>query len=108
MAKTKTDWVKASPKDVEKKIIELAKQGITAEKIGLKLRDELGIPKTRLLGIKIKAVLERENLWKNPEIHNIEMKKEKIEKHFEKNKHDYKSQREIVRLVSRLNKLKNQ
>ena len=50
----KTDWMKSKPADLEKKVIELAKQGLSAEKIGLKLRDELGIPTLKVFKLKIK------------------------------------------------------
>ena len=52
----KADWTKFKPVEVEKIIVDLARQGIAPEKIGLILRDQHGIPKAKLLGIKIKEI----------------------------------------------------
>ncbi|PIN89109.1 hypothetical protein COU60_04545 [Candidatus Pacearchaeota archaeon CG10_big_fil_rev_8_21_14_0_10_34_76] len=108
MAETKTtEWVKMKPSDIEKKVIELAKQGISAEKIGLKLRDEHGIPKVKLFNLKIKKILEKENLWQNPETKNVEKKLERLKKHSVKHIHDYPAKRSLVKNVPKLSKLKN-
>ena len=107
MTKSKTDWVKLSPKDIEKKVIELAKQGNSPEKIGLILRDQHGVPKLKLFNLKVKKILEKENLWQNPEEKNITNKIDKLKKHFEKNKHDYYAKRSIVKNVSKIRKIKN-
>ena len=53
MAKEKTDWIKMKPEEITKKIVELGKQGIQPEKIGLILRDEYGIPKVKMFGKKL-------------------------------------------------------
>ena len=102
----KTDWMKSKPADLEKKVIELAKQGLSAEKIGLKLRDELGIPTLKVFKLKIKKILEAENLWQDPEIRNLNNKIDIFNKHSQKNIHDYKAKRSSVKTLSRLNKLK--
>ncbi len=102
----KTDWMKSKPADLEKKVIELAKQGLSAEKIGLKLRDELGIPSLKVFKLKVKKILETENLWEDPETKNLGNKIENLKKHSEKNIHDYKAKRSAVKALSRLNKLK--
>lgn len=106
MADQQSGWVKTTPVEIEKKVIDLAKQGISPEKIGLKLRDEQGIPKVKVLGLQIKKILKENNLWEDPEIKNIEKKLELLGKHSKTNIHDYKAKRSIVKYNSRLNKLK--
>ncbi|MDP4039028.1 MAG: hypothetical protein Q8P57_00385 [Candidatus Pacearchaeota archaeon] len=102
--KTKSERLK--PEEVEKKVIELGKQGIPPEKIGLILRDQHGVPKAKLFGKKICKILEENNIESNSEQKNIEKKVEILKKHFEKNKHDYTAQRTIIKYASKIRKLK--
>jgi len=102
----KADWTKIKPQDVEKLIVDLGKQGIPHEKIGLILRDQHGIPKVKLLGLKIKKVLLKNNIDLDSEKKNIINKIEGLKKHSEKNKHDYTAIRKAVMYNSILNKRK--
>ncbi len=102
MTETKASWVTAKPQEIKEKIIELAKQGTSPEKIGLILRDQHGIPKARLLGIRIKHVLEEASSWKDPEIENKKIKIEKLGKHAEKHKHDYTAKRTLSKETANL------
>ena len=45
----KASWVKLKPNEIEEIIIKLAKQGHSSAKIGTVLRDQYGIPSTRVL-----------------------------------------------------------
>ncbi len=106
MAETKASWMTLKPEEIKARIIELAKQGISAEKIGLVLRDEQGIPKAKLLGIRIKKVLHEKNMWNSPETANITKKIETLSKHSSLHKHDYKGKRTLVRCSAQINTLK--
>jgi small subunit ribosomal protein S15 len=108
MSETKASWVTAKPEEIKKRIIELAEQGKTAEKIGLILRDQDGIPKVKLLGIKIGMVLKENKLWSDPETVNVEKRIENMTKHAQKHKHDYKTMRTLVKRTARLKKLKEE
>lgn len=105
MTETKSSWVTAKPAEIRSKIVELAKQGMAPEKIGLVLRDQHGIPKAKLLGLKISKVLKEEKLWNDYEKANLEKKIEKLTKHSTKNSHDYKSIRVLVKKSAQLNTL---
>ena len=105
MAETKASWVTAKPEDVKSKIIELAKQGMTSEKIGLVLRDQHGIPRAKLLGVRVKAVLLEAGLWQDGEHVALSAKVDKLSKHVAKHKHDYKGERSLVRNTVRVKKL---
>jgi small subunit ribosomal protein S15 len=96
---------KMKPADVEKKVIELGKQGIPAEKIGLVLRDKHGIPKAKMLGKKIGQILRENNLYENSEKRNLNKKIETLGKHMEKNKHDFSAKRSLTTSTGRLNRL---
>lgn len=97
MSETKTSWVTAKPEEIKKHIEELAKKGMSAEKIGLVLRDQHGIPKAKVLGIKIGKILRESKLWKDGEAENRGKKIERVTKHAAHHKHDYKAIRSLTR-----------
>ena len=104
--KQKTSWVKVTPKELEKIVVKLAKEGVPPEKIGLILRDEHGIPKAKLLGKKINQILKENDIQINSELENITKKVDKLKKHSEKHKHDYSAKLSIMKSSGRINKLK--
>ncbi len=97
--------VKLSDKDFDKKVLDLAKSGLTSEKIGEKLRRE-GIH-TQEHNKKISKILKENNVYVNPDLKNVNDKLKRIQIHFEKNKQDKRSMREKDRIVSQLRKLNN-
>ena len=97
MSETKASWVTAKPEEVKAKILELAKQGMPSEKIGLFLRDQQGIPKSKLLGIKISKVLKEAKSYNDSETINTQKKVEILQKHSAKHKHDYKAARSLTK-----------
>ncbi|MBT4135408.1 30S ribosomal protein S15 [archaeon] len=97
-------WLKYTEKEVKEIIIKLAKKGLTAEKIGLNLRDQYGIPNVKLYNIKIKKVLEEENLFVEPTNKNLKEKLDKIINHFKKNKQDKKTGRALIITKAKLKK----
>jgi ribosomal protein S15P/S13E len=109
MAKEEDAKKPAKPKklgktEIKEKIVELAKKGATAEKIGLELK-KLGIKKTDYPK-KISQILRDEKLYNDPELQNVQKKLEKIKKHFETNKQDKRAKRESSRYHSKLRKIK--
>lgn len=101
----KQENIKMNIKEVEKIIVDLAKQGNSSERIGLILRDQHGIPKARTLGIKVGSIMEKNGFAKNNDKKNIVAKIENLGKHFKKNKHDYTAQRKAVMYASRVKKM---
>jgi len=95
---------KISQKEFEKKVIELAKEGLTSEKIGETLRKQNIHP--RDYNIKISKILKEKEKYINPDLKNLEEKLEKIKKHLEKNKQDKRAEREKSRIFSHIRKLK--
>lgn len=95
---------RVSESEFDKKVLELAEQGLTSEKIGESLR-KLGIhPKEH--NKRISKILKGSGNYINPDLKNIEAKLEKVKKHFEKNRQDRKSMREKERIFSHLRKTK--
>jgi len=97
-------WLKYTKEEVEAIILKLANKGMTTEKIGLVLRDQYGIPKVKILGIKIKEVLKERANFEEPTILNLRRRIEKIEEHYKKNKGDKKAERSLIITKSRLKK----
>jgi len=88
----------------EKKVLELAGKGLTAEKIGETLRKEEIHPKD--FEKKIGKILKENNRYINPDLKNVEEKLEKIKTHYQKNKQDKRAKREKDRVFAQVRKLK--
>lgn len=87
-------WLKYTEDEVKAIIIKLANKGNTAEKIGLILRDQYGIPRVKLYNLKIKGVLAEK--YQDPNVINLKKKVLKIEEHNQKFKHDEKAKRSLT------------
>lgn len=98
----KPTWLKYTKAEVEAIILKLAGKGLTAEKIGLTLRDQYGIPSVKLYNIKIKQVLA--DKFVEPTNTNLENKLNKIIEHFKKNKQDKKTGRALMITKAKLKK----
>lgn len=93
---------KLSQADFEKKVVELADKGLTAEKIGEELKKQ-GVH-SKEYDKKISKILG--DKFVSPDLKNVESKLERIKKHFEKNKQDKRAMREKDRVFAQLRKLK--
>lgn len=100
MEKTK----KLTQEEFEKEVVKLAKQGITSEKIGQKLKEE-GIH-AKNFKIKVSQILIKNKIYTQPDLKNVEEKLEAIKKHNEKFPQDKRSKREKDRVFAQLRKLK--
>ncbi len=88
-------------KEYGEKIVELAKKGLTAEKIGEALRHEGIHPKEHG---KISRILKEKEIYQQPDVKNIREKLERITKHRERNAQDKRAMRERERIFSLLRK----
>ncbi len=95
---------KITTAEFEKKVSELAKKGLTAEKIGEQLKKQGIHPKE--FNRKISVILKEKNLYENPDLKNIEKKLERVKGHYEKNKQDKRAMREKDRIFSQMRKMK--
>jgi len=96
---TKTD------NEVEGKVLELAKKGLTSEKIGLELKKQ-GIFVKKATGKRISHLLKEKGIEMNPDLINLSRNVEKLKKHLSIHKHDFKAKRSILIKEANLNKLK--
>ncbi|MDD5012179.1 MAG: hypothetical protein PHQ66_00825 [Candidatus Nanoarchaeia archaeon] len=93
---------KLSQEDFEKKVLELSETGLTAEKIGEKLRRE-GVHSAEF-SKKISKILGGK--YVSPDLKNIEVKLTKLQEHFKKNKGDKRAMRDKERVAAKLRRLK--
>jgi ribosomal protein S15P/S13E len=102
--KKKTETKKLSESEFEKKVIELANQGLTSEKIGEELRKK-GIH-TKEYSRKISKILKEKGIYVSPDLKNVESKLGRINSHYQKNKQDKRAKREKDRVFSQIRKIK--
>ena len=104
MQKEKPLWLKIKIEEVKELALDLSKKGMTPEKIGLVLRDQYGIPTTRVFGKKLSQLLnENKELV---DLKNLKKKYEKQKIHSAKNKQDKVAQRTTNKTEGKINKLK--
>jgi ribosomal protein S15P/S13E len=94
---------KLSAEEYEKRVIELAKSGLTSEKIGEQLRKEGIHPKEH--GKKISKILKDKELYVNSDLKNVKAKLENLDKHFQSNKQDKRALKDKERIHGKFRKL---
>jgi ribosomal protein S15P/S13E len=100
--KTEKKVKRKTAEEFEKRVIELAESGLTAEKIGETLRKE-GIH-SQEYGKKISKILGHR--YVQPDEKNIQKKLENLEKHSTKNKNDKRAMRDKQRVSATLRRLR--
>ena len=103
--KTEIKTKKISEKDFEKEVIELAKKGLTSEKIGQELKKKEIHSKD--YEKKISKILKANGIIIITDLKNVELKLEKIKKHLKENKQDKRAIREKDRIFSQVKKIKD-
>lgn len=94
---SKPGWIKMKADELEKIVVDLAKEGKSPAEIGLILRDKHGVPKAKLLGKKISAILEEKGVAYSSDKQMVEKNVEKLKGHLKKNKHDYSASRALTK-----------
>jgi small subunit ribosomal protein S15 len=89
-------WLTYTEEEVKAIILKLAEKGLTAERIGLVLRDQYGIPKVKIYNLKISKVLKEKDKYTDPDIKNLNKKLEKVIAHYKKNKQDKRAERSLI------------
>ncbi len=102
------EWSALRPREVEAKIIELAKAGKSTSEIGMILRDQYAVPDVKIAtGKKISQILKENNLL--PEIpedlRNLMKRALKIRNHLEKHKKDFTNKRNLQLTESKIRRL---
>jgi len=106
----KKSWIRYSNKEIEALIVKLSKQGESASKIGLILRDSYGVPSVReVLNKKVvKVLIDNKREQELPEDLIALIKKDiKLIKHLETNKKDMGAKRGSQLTESKIRRLSN-
>ena len=98
----KPTWVKMKEPELKKVIAELA-QKHSPSQVGIILRDQYGVPTTRVYGKKLKSYLEELGINRNEDVENAEKKITRIKEHLKQNITDKKSKHKLQKAQSRLN-----
>ncbi len=94
---------KLTEKEIEEKVLELAKSGLTNEKIGLELKKQSIKPSDYKK--KISQILKESNIQMSPDIENIKKSLDKLKKHSLIHKQDKTSGRSLAIKTSKIRKL---
>jgi len=98
----KPSWLKLSEEEMEKIIVDLSSKHSPAQ-IGLILRDQYGVPTTKVYGKKLSEYLEKAGIKTNTELENAKKKFEKMKEHLSLNKQDKRSKHKFQKAQSHLN-----
>jgi small subunit ribosomal protein S15 len=101
-------WSSLNPREVESRILELAKTGKSTGEIGLILRDQYAVPDIKLAtGKKITKILEANNIKSDiPEdLRNLIRTALQLKKHLDIHKRDIKNKRNLQLTESKIRRL---
>ncbi len=98
-------WLKLTEEELKKIIAELAQKHPPAM-IGLVLRDQYGVPTTKVYGKKLAEYLKELKIEYKKDLENVEKKTEKIKEHMKKHITDKKAKHKLQKSQSRVNSMK--
>ncbi|MFH1237885.1 MAG: hypothetical protein ABIH79_02265 [archaeon] len=98
----KPTWIKMKEPELKKIIAELAEKH-SPSKVGLILRDQYGIPTTKVFGKKLKAYLKEVGIKTNEDLENARKKVETLKEHLKSNITDRSAKHKLQKAQSRLN-----
>ena len=101
----KPTWVKMKEPELKKVILELSEKYAPSQ-IGLVLRDQYGIPTTKVFGKKLKAYLKELGIERNEDLENAEKKVDRMKEHLKNNITDRSAKHKLQHVQSRLNIIK--
>jgi len=108
LKRTVPSWVVLKPTEVEMLVAKMAKEGFSASKIGLTLRDKYGLPDVKAMcGKTITKLLKEKNVLPElPEdITALIKKSAAVQKHLEENRHDQTAKRGLTLTESKIKRL---
>ena len=95
-------WVKMKEPELKKVIAALSLKN-SPSKIGMILRDQYGIPTTRVFGKKLKEYLTELDIHVNEDLENAEKKVINLKEHLKDNITDRSAKHKLQKAQSRLN-----
>lgn len=101
-------WVGLLPREIEKKVVEMAKDGVQPAKIGLVLRDQHGVPNVKeATGKTVTAIIEESgNAPSTPQdLVNLVRRAIDLQEHLKQNRKDLHNTRGLELIEARIRKL---
>lgn len=98
----KPTWVKMKEPELKSVILELSEKYAPSQ-IGIILRDQYGIPTTKVFGKKLKEYLKELGIEKNEDLENAQKKVDNLKEHLKNNITDRKAKHKLQHAQSRLN-----
>ncbi len=102
------DWVPMSPIEIERLVVKLAAEGLSSSMIGMKLRDQYGVPSVKLCtGKSIKTILEENGKkQKLPEdLRNLMKTAVNLDEHLSENPKDLHNTRALALTEEKIRRL---
>ncbi len=102
------EWVPLSAEEIEERIVKLAKDGVNSSRIGMTLRDQYGVPSTKLaLGKSISEILAENDLRpKLPDdLASLMRKAVNLNNHLLENHKDTMNKRSLQLIESKIRRL---
>ena len=102
------EWSSLNPREIEGRIIELAKAEKTTSEIGMILRDQYAVPDVKVAtGKTITQILKQNNITSEiPEdLQSLIKTALKLKKHMDQNQKDYKTKRNLSLTESKIRRL---
>jgi len=104
--KKKEDWVTYDRDEINNLVVKLAKEGHTAAKIGLILRDQYGIPDVKKYNIRISRIARNETKQEIPEdLFSLLKKTVNLHRHLSQNRKDPKARHSFQTIEDKVRKL---
>jgi ribosomal protein S15P/S13E len=101
----KPTWIKISEKELVDIIKDLS-QKYAPSQVGMILRDQYGVPTTRVFGKKLKKYLEDLGIETKEDLVNAEKKVDSLKEHMKNNTGDKRSKHKLQKAQAHLNRTK--
>jgi len=98
----KPTWLKMKEPELKKVIAELSLKHSPSQ-IGFILRDQYGVPTTKVYGKRLKSYLNELGIERNEDLENVEKKLEKLKEHLKQNITDKSAKHKMQKTQSKLN-----
>ena len=102
------EWSSLNPREIESRVLELAKNEKSTSEIGIILRDQYAVPDVKVAtGKSISQILENNNIKSEipEELRNLIRTALKLKKHIETNAKDLKNRRNLQLTESKIRRL---
>jgi small subunit ribosomal protein S15 len=102
------EWVSLKPEEVEKLVLKLHQEGLQTAQIGIRLRDQYGIPSVKLItGKSMTRILQEHGVKMDlPEdLRNLMKKAVRLESHLREHRKDLHNRRSLELIEAKIRRL---